>query len=525
MVNFSKKFLIVILLCIAILSVSSPADLRADTPYYTLNGERSYTIVHETTVTNESRSVVKDIKVTIPLMDSSMPLYQSYFGRQFSPWPNDILTSISGRQDGVYNIGRMDARETVTITQKYVVDCYRVDYDNFALSQMGENYDDDNIPAYCLAATKDVQSEDAEIIAFAENAANDADNPYAIAQNIFAAVNMYMTYTEGMQDQSALGALKSGKGSCEAYNNLFVASLRAMGIPSRQQSGYLFDSEKHLSEPYIDLANNRLKLNTLRHTWAEFYLPHIGCLVADPTFTYTFTIGGVTNKFVNWDYFGSISGTKHYIFFRGTNGADDEIVYNNRDILVSFNAYLILGRDFSPFNDIKGHWAEQDIIYLVDNNLTNGIGGGMFGVSKLLTRAQLATFIQNIVDSPPGSRSFSDVPENYWAANAISAAQEAGWVNGYPDGTFRPEASVTRAELAFMFYRAFNVTEGDQEVSFNDLGRPGLGWADDAIMLLASNGYVQGMGNGNFEPQSKVTRAQAAAILARIHRSLENKEE
>lgn len=109
-----------------------------------------------------------------------------------------------------------------------------------------------------------------------------------------------------------------------------------------------------------------------------------------------------------------------------------------------------------------------------------------------------------------GTGGFSDVTEGAWYASYVSFAAEYGIVNGYPDGTFRPEQSVSRAELVKLIAAYFHVTDvGD--VSFPDV--PADYWAADSIALAAQKGWVSGYPDGTFRPDQSVSRAEAVKIL------------
>jgi hypothetical protein len=344
--------------------------------------------------------------------------------------------------------------------------------------------------------------------------------------------------------------LRRGTGVCEDYANLYAAVLRALGIPARIMNGYLLKPHYHFREPYFDLANSRWNVEELAHNWVEFYLPDLGWVVADPTFTHNFESGGEVIQFINWEYFTRITDARRYIFFRVGNEPRDQVVYRTSggSLLVDIDYFLYLGDNVSLFNDTIGHWAADDIAYLFNfpgGALMQGIGNGLFGVNQSLTRAQLVTTLQRRIESPAANAQFNDVSVNHWAFNAIGAAQLAGWVSGFPDSTFRPEQAVTRAELAQMLVNVFELAlplevEDDylaiaaEELSdtdsgmaivaelpsinipeFRDLGQAGFAWADEAILVLAGLGLAQGTGEGYFQPQRTVTRAEFAALLAR----------
>ncbi|WP_178024383.1 leucine-rich repeat protein [uncultured Paenibacillus sp.] len=104
--------------------------------------------------------------------------------------------------------------------------------------------------------------------------------------------------------------------------------------------------------------------------------------------------------------------------------------------------------------------------------------------------------------------------EDHWAADNIRLFARLGIVQGYGDGTFKPDANVTRGEFASMLVRLFPFAQGTAATpDFTDLGDS---WARDAVLTLASNGILNGYEDGMFHADRNITRAEMIAILARI---------
>jgi len=108
--------------------------------------------------------------------------------------------------------------------------------------------------------------------------------------------------------------------------------------------------------------------------------------------------------------------------------------------------------------------------------------------------------------------SFTDTA-SHWAANDIRLAAMLGIADGYPDGTFTPNAAVTRAEFSKLLVQTFVLTAGAQQAQFNDTAGH---WAEDAIRILASNGIIQGYEDGSFRPDHRISRAEMVTMLSRI---------
>ncbi|MHA7965499.1 cadherin-like beta sandwich domain-containing protein, partial [Paenibacillus sp. CAU 1782] len=152
-------------------------------------------------------------------------------------------------------------------------------------------------------------------------------------------------------------------------------------------------------------------------------------------------------------------------------------------------------------------------------NYMNGYGDGRFAPDREVTRAELAALLAKL--SPAGqagaangeSSAFGDVPQEHWAAEAIANAAASSWMNGGPDGSFRPESSLTRAELAVVLVRWRAVQGMEQSSRFPDAAEH---WAASAISIVSEKGWLTGYEDGSFRPDRLVTRAQAVVVLNRV---------
>ena len=139
-----------------------------------------------------------------------------------------------------------------------------------------------------------------------------------------------------------------------------------------------------------------------------------------------------------------------------------------------------------------------------------------------ITRAETAALLNrcDIAGIPNDIFYMKDVGTAHWAYMDIYQAQSKGFISGYPDGSFQPEASLSRAELAAILVRSFQIPIPQTlDTPFNDLNQNGYGWAASSINALYQAGLVSGTSHNQYSPQEPVTRAQMAAILNRIFHS------
>ena len=109
----------------------------------------------------------------------------------------------------------------------------------------------------------------------------------------------------------------------------------------------------------------------------------------------------------------------------------------------------------SGFRDVaSGSWYNTYVATLNNAGVITDSSNGYFRPNEAITRAELAAMLAKFSETTGAANYFNDVSAKYWAANAIAICAKLGWITGYPDGTFRPDKNVTRAELMAMINRA-----------------------------------------------------------------------
>lgn len=147
-----------------------------------------------------------------------------------------------------------------------------------------------------------------------------------------------------------------------------------------------------------------------------------------------------------------------------------------------------------------------------------GYPDGTFMPQANITRAEVAAIIYRLMT--PESRAkfssadcmFSDVQAGMWFNESVCTLVKAGIISGYPDGTFKPNQSITRAEFSSMIARMFSVSYVGNN-SFEDINGH---WAQSYMNILSKLGILKGDSNGNANPDANLTRAEAAAMCNRL---------
>jgi hypothetical protein len=160
----------------------------------------------------------------------------------------------------------------------------------------------------------------------------------------------------------------------------------------------------------------------------------------------------------------------------------------------------------------------DEIEWMSDEGISDGYTDGTYRPTDVVTRQSMSAFMYRLAGSPGGSfpdPGFSDVPPTHPFHREISWMADSEVTTGYPEGTFRPTAHVTREAMSAFMYRLVTPTAGPySNPGFSDVG-PDHAFADE-IFWMASSGVTTGFTDGTFRPGDSVTRQAMSAFMQRI---------
>ena len=203
------------------------------------------------------------------------------------------------------------------------------------------------------------------------------------------------------------------------------------------------------------------------------------------------------------------------------SAAQKKLVTNYAELVSAEEAYAQLT---GSFTDISGHWGRDAIAFAFDKGLMNGVGGGRFDPDGSLSRAMIVTMLWQLEGSPVVNyaMSYSDVDPSAWYGEAVRWASAQGVVQGYGDGIFAPNGSITREQLATMLYNYARYKEYDLSIGesarldiFTDAGTIS-DYAEAAIRWACGSGLISGRTESTIVPAGSATRAEAAALFQRF---------
>ncbi|MDR6550151.1 S-layer homology domain-containing protein [Paenibacillus qinlingensis] len=171
------------------------------------------------------------------------------------------------------------------------------------------------------------------------------------------------------------------------------------------------------------------------------------------------------------------------------------------------------------FTDAPNHWASDAILRAAAKGIVNGYSDGSFKPDEPMTRIQFAALLVRALGlkAEPHSHNFADQADiPAWANGELGAALEAGILQGYEDQSLRPNQSINRAEMVTMLIRAYSPkAELSSSANFSDSSQI-PDWAQPAISQAVSLGLISGRENNAFEPMGVATRAEAVTVVMRM---------
>ncbi|WP_041765546.1 S-layer homology domain-containing protein [[Leptolyngbya] sp. PCC 7376] len=210
------------------------------------------------------------------------------------------------------------------------------------------------------------------------------------------------------------------------------------------------------------------------------------------------------------------------------NKTDDVIVSVGNDLnpvttagMVEFAAATvpITKMGMTPFRDVLSHWAEPFIQVLVENRYLQGFPDGTFRPDAPLTRAEYAALLARCFDLPRPlgvqDAEFADIASDFWGKNAVTKAVTMGFLVGYPDDTFRPQAPLTRLQAIISLAKGLGLKDGNPKVLQAYGDRPLIpSYALNSVAVATQNRLVVSYPKTDrLQPLHDITRGEIAALL------------
>ncbi|MDF2838779.1 MAG: hypothetical protein K0S60_482, partial [Evtepia sp.] len=169
------------------------------------------------------------------------------------------------------------------------------------------------------------------------------------------------------------------------------------------------------------------------------------------------------------------------------------------------------------FSDVKGHWAEAYISSAVKRGYVNGYQNGNFQPNHSVTRAEFCKMMNSALGlSGTTTVNFKDVPSSKWYYNDVCKALAAGYISGYADNSFRANDLITRQEAAVVLARIVAASNDAKDLSAMKDSSAIASWALDGASTIYSKGYMSGDNQKRFNPKGNLTRAEAVKIIESV---------
>ncbi|MGF7184916.1 hypothetical protein GGQ84_001001 [Desulfitispora alkaliphila] len=189
-------------------------------------------------------------------------------------------------------------------------------------------------------------------------------------------------------------------------------------------------------------------------------------------------------------------------------------------VIALITIFALTGAIASNTSDIDSHWAGEVITEWIDSDLATGYPDGTFRPDNAITRAEFMVLVNKAFGyTYEKPIEYSDVSESDWFSEAVRRAQGAGYIGGYPDGTMRPNNPISRQEAATIMVKLTGLTsnadDADDADDFSDSHKMPA-WSKGQIGAVVEAGYMGGYPDGSFKPAEPITRAEAIVSLDRV---------
>ncbi|MNO88297.1 Cellulosome-anchoring protein precursor [compost metagenome] len=164
--------------------------------------------------------------------------------------------------------------------------------------------------------------------------------------------------------------------------------------------------------------------------------------------------------------------------------------------------------------DIQGHWAQKQLQDWLNKGYLGGYQDGTFKPNKAITRAEYVALLNRLFGyTDMATISFKDLKKSNWYYSEVAKAVKAGYIGGYENNTFRPNASLTRQEAAVIAAKILKLNTKAASAKFKDSSQFAA-WSRGAIAAAADKKVINGYPDGTFGPKKALTRAEAVGIIS-----------
>ncbi|SFH07157.1 Carboxypeptidase regulatory-like domain-containing protein [Desulfotomaculum arcticum] len=191
-------------------------------------------------------------------------------------------------------------------------------------------------------------------------------------------------------------------------------------------------------------------------------------------------------------------------------------------LIVALTACLILAMSgyamASGFTDIKGHWAELQINEWANDGLAGGYDDGTFRPNSEVSRAEFVSLVNrafNLGNQDTADAGFNDVKTGKWYYKDVNIAKAAGYIGGYTDGTFKPEQTITRQEVASILVRLSGLEQTTDGLGQFADSSTFAAWSRGSIGAVTQAKLMGGFPDKTFKPANSITRAETVVTLDR----------
>ena len=195
--------------------------------------------------------------------------------------------------------------------------------------------------------------------------------------------------------------------------------------------------------------------------------------------------------------------------------------FSNKPLIIVLCFVMVLSMMIPTFadtltNDYDSSWAKETIQSALASGVVKGFPDGSFRPNNEITRAEFFSLVNNVFKFTNSSteKPFSDVPADAWYAPVIAKANAAEYINGYPDGTIHPLNKISRQEVAVIISVLKSLTAVSNTLSYTDASSV-PGWSKQAIIAAAETKIMIGYVDGSFKPEASITRAEALVAITR----------